>query len=134
MVWLLTGIAGLLVTVALFTFLSRKKRAGSEPAPVPVPVPVPVPEKDCCGAHAICEKGLKKAGETILYYEDEELDLYRNTRPDQYLPEQIDLFREVLYTLKREEISGWLISLEQRGISLPDLLRPEAFDLLQNRE
>ncbi len=128
MVWLLTGIAGLLVTVALFTFLSwtKKEKSGFSP--------VPTPEKDCCGAHAICEKGLKKADETILYYEDEELDRYRNTRPDQYFPEEIDLFREVLYTLKREEIPDWLISLEKRGISLPDLLRPEAFDLLRDQE
>jgi hypothetical protein len=43
-----------------------------------------------------------------------------------YSPEQIDEFREVLYTLKTEEIRYWLLSIERRKIELPDPLIDEA--------
>lgn len=122
MVYIIIGIAGLLVTAALFTFLSGHKKG--------IPPQAPSPAEGCCGAHAICEKGLKKADQKIEYFEDEELDSFKGKPSDSYKDTEIDLFREVLYTLRKEEIAAWLISLEQREIALPDILRPEALEML----
>ena len=53
MIYIIISIIGLLVIVALFTYSSKSKTKTEEP-------PVVAPPADCCGAHAICEKGLKK--------------------------------------------------------------------------
>ena len=77
----------------------------------------------CCGRHAVCEKGLLKPEE--LYYNDEELDRYTGREPEDYTPEEIEEFREVLYTLKPEEVYQWGMALTQRNIPLPLPLRDE---------
>lgn len=80
-------------------------------------------EEVCCGRHAVCEKGLLTSEE--LYYNDEELDRYKGREPGSYTPEEIEEFREVLYTLRPEEVYQWGIALTQRDIPLPDTLRDE---------
>ena len=67
MLYILSGIIGLLVIVALFTFIRSKKSGDSNEEETTAP------PADCCGAHAICEKGLKKADTKIakhLLYDD----------------------------------------------------------------
>lgn len=118
MIYIVISIIGLLVIVALFTYSSKSKRKTEEP-------PVVAPPADCCGAHAICEKGLKKIDEKIEYFDDEELDQYRGIPSDCFDDQQIDQFREILYTIRPEELSDWFISLEKRGIELPDVLKQE---------
>ncbi len=80
-------------------------------------------EEVCCGRHAVCEKGLLTSEE--LYYNDEELDSYKGREPGSYTPEEIEEFREVLYTLRPEEVYQWGVALTQRDIPLPDALRDE---------
>ena len=63
--------------------------------------------------------------EKIEYFDDEELDQYRGIPSDRYSDEQIDQFREVLYSIQPEELSDWFISLEKRGLELPDVLTQE---------
>ena len=53
--------------------------------------------------------------ETIEYFDDEELDQFRGIPSDQFNDTQIDQFREILYTIRPEELSGWFISLEKTG-------------------
>ncbi|WP_251619927.1 hypothetical protein [Odoribacter lunatus] len=125
MLYILIGIAGLLVIVALFTFFS--KRTTSEETEN-----TSLPDAECCGAHAVCEKGLKKMDTHIDYFEDEELDAMKGIPADAYTPEQLDRFRDVLYTLRKEEITDWFISLEKREIQFPEILKIEALDLLEN--
>ena len=85
------------------------------------------PASDCCGAHEVCEFDLIKADENrIEYYDDEELDEYKNINENTYSGNQIDQFRDVLYTLKTDEIRYWLLSIERRKINLPDILVSEA--------
>ncbi len=122
MLYIELGITGLLIIVALFTYISKRKK--DEPDEVIAP---PI---ECCGAHAICEKGLKKVDTHIEYFDDEELDAFKNMEPDTYSDEQIDMFREILYTIRTEELEDWLISLEKREINFPTVLRPEAYDML----
>ena len=117
MLYIILGIAGLLVTVALFTFIFKRKNG--------TPEEIIAPEEGCCGVHAICEKGLKKIDEKIEYFDDEELDQYRGIPSDSFNDQQIDQFREILYSIRPEELSDWFISLEKRGIELPDVLKQE---------
>ncbi|WP_321376267.1 hypothetical protein [uncultured Draconibacterium sp.] len=91
------------------------------------PNEVVTPPSDCCGAHEICEFDQIKADESIIeYYDDEELDEYKNIDENAYSNNQIEEFREVLYTLKTEEIRYWLLSIERRHIQLPAILKSEA--------
>lgn len=122
MIYIVLGLTGLLVLVALFTYMTRRKSKEA--------ADIVAPPAECCGAHAICEKGLKKADPNIDYFDDEELDAYKQIPADAYTDEQIEAFREVMYTLRPEEVEDWLISLEKRELQLPEILRPEAFELL----
>ncbi|WP_297090013.1 hypothetical protein [uncultured Draconibacterium sp.] len=102
---------------------SQKKAAGNnnnpeEPA---------APPSDCCGAHEICEFDQIKMNESIVeYYDDEELDEFKNIDENAYTTTQIEQFREVLYTLQTHEIRYWLLSIERRKIQLPAILKSEA--------
>ena len=81
----------------------------------------------CCGQHLVCEKEslLAAVSKEIVYYEDEELDAYRGMKADEYTDEQIEQFRDVLYTLRPEEIGGWARSIQLRQIELPSVVRDE---------
>ncbi len=85
------------------------------------------PASDCCGAHEVCEYDQIKMDDSIIeYYDDEELDTYKNTNENNYSSNQIDQFREILYTLQVHEIRYWLLSIERRKIALPSILHDEA--------
>ena len=90
-------------------------------------------DEECCGEHEVCEKGrIKRALRTdIEYFDDEELDRYRGTAPDEYDDEAVEEFREVLYTMHPSEIEDWLKSLELREVALPDALKDELFMLMR---
>jgi len=115
-------LAGLLV--ALATWLSNKfsgKNTESEPEDK---LEIPT---DCCGAHEVCEfEEMLHNPEEIVYFEDEELDRFKGISADKYNDTQIDEFRDVLYTLKTDEIRMWLLSIERRQLQLPNILRQEA--------
>ena len=107
-----------------------------EPIVVASPEPEAATEEDgeeCCGEHEVCEKGkIKRALRTdIEYFDDEELDRYRGTAPDEYDDEAVEEFREVLYTMYPTEVEDWLKSLELREVALPDALRDEVFMLIR---
>lgn len=82
---------------------------------------------ECCGQHEVCEKEslLAAVSKEIEYYEDEELDRFRGRAGDAYLPDEIDEFREVLYTMREDEVAGWVRSLQLRQVELPDDLKDE---------
>ena len=44
----------------------------------------------------------------------------RDIRQDNYTEEEINEFREIMYTMKEEEVAGWCRSLQLRGIEIPD--------------
>ena len=82
---------------------------------------------ECCGQHEVCEKEslLAAVSKEIEYYEDEELDRFRGRAGDAYLPDEIEEFREVLYTMREDEVAGWVRSLQLRQVELPDDLKDE---------
>ena len=88
----------------------------------------PSPDDDsgeCCGMHMTCEKDslLAAVSEKPEYYEDEELDRFAGKGADAYAPEEIEEFRDVLLTLRPDEIAPWARSLQLRGITLPAEVR-----------
>lgn len=83
--------------------------------------------EECCGMHVTCERDslLTAVADKIEYYEDEELDRFAGRPSDAYSPEETDEFREVLLTLRPDEIAGWARSIQLRGITLPADVREE---------
>lgn len=116
-------ILGVTILTGLVLYFTRgKEEEKTTPATHDEEAATQEPEV-CCGRHAVCEKGLLKPEE--LYYNDEELDRYIGREPEDYTPEEIEEFREVLYTLKPEEVYQWGMALTQRDIPLPVALRDE---------
>jgi hypothetical protein len=91
---------------------------------------------ECCGRHEVCvHDGLPAAaGRPVEYFDDEELDVYRGLPSDAYPEDTVDEFREVLYTLKAAEVTGWIRSLQLRDIHLPDTLKDEALLIAGERQ
>ena len=87
----------------------------------------------CCGKHAVCEKDqlLAAAGKEVEYFDDEELDVFKERLSDQYTPEEVERFEEVMTTMRPDEVQDWLHSLNLRGINLPDELKDEAIMLME---
>lgn len=85
---------------------------------------------ECCGMHEVCEKDSLDAVQDIDYYEDEELDRFRGRTT--YSEEEIEEFREVLYTMRTDEVAGWVRSLQLRQVNLPDELKDEVILLIDN--
>lgn len=94
-----------------------------------------VEDMECCGQHETCEKEslLAAISKQIEYYNDEELDRFRGVESADYLPDEIDEFREILYTMKEDEVAGWVRSLQLRAVNLPDELKDEVFLIVGER-
>lgn len=82
---------------------------------------------ECCGMHITCEKDslLAAVSDEIVYFDDEELDVYRGRSPQDYSDDEIEQFRDVLLTLLPDDIAPWARSLQLRGIELPADVRDE---------
>lgn len=106
------------------------RRKGEEVPDIQEPRP-----DGCCGQHEVCEKDslLAAVSRDIEYYDDEELDAYRGRPSDEYTNEEVEQFQEVLYTMKSDEVAGWVRSLQLRGINLPDDLKDEVFMIVGER-
>lgn len=94
-----------------------------------------VEDMECCGQHEVCEKEslLAAVSKEIEYYNDEELDRFRGTASFEYCDEDVDEFREILYTMKDYEVAGWVRSLQLRAIEIPDSLKDEVFLIVGER-
>lgn len=94
-----------------------------------------VEDMECCGQHETCEKDslLAAVSKEIEYYNDEELDRFRGVSSDEYTEEECEEFREVLYTMKDDEVAGWVRSLQLRAVELPDELKDEVFLIVGER-
>lgn len=113
----------ILAIIVVAYLLLNSRRKGDAPAEEHHDV-----EGGCCGRHAVCEKGLDKDS---LYFDDEELDTFKGRRPEEYSEKEIEEFRNVLYTMKSEEVDEWVQCLQQRGIEVPDEIKDEILLMLQ---
>lgn len=92
-------------------------------------------DMECCGQHEVCEKEslLAALSKQIEYYNDEELDRFRGRRSDAFSPDETDEFREILYTMRSDEVAGWVRSLQLRGLELPDEVKDEVLMIINER-
>jgi hypothetical protein len=93
------------------------------------------PDQECCGQHEVCEKDslLAAVSKQIEYYNDEELDRFREYDSAAYNEIEIEEFRDILYTMHNEEVAGWVRSLQLRHVPLPDALKDEVFLIIGER-
>jgi hypothetical protein len=82
----------------------------------------------CCGKHTNCAKGYDNSN---LYFDDEELDRFKGVRPEEYTDADIEEFRQVLYTMRENEVENWAHCIETRGIELPQEIKDEILLMLQ---
>ena len=130
----ITIIAFFIIALALSNYLQRKKgntRERETPAP---PIDLGSINSGCCGAHEICDKDslIAAFAEPAEYFEDEELDKYRNRDSEDYNEQEVDEFREVFYSVLDEEKPRWIRSLRMREIALPDQLKDEVLMIVND--
>lgn len=125
-------LAILVVTGAILYLHDRLTSSPADDTPGDTPVPIAGDSTtdsggECCGMHITCEKDSLVAGidRETLYYDDEELDAFKGRDPGSYVPSESEQFREVLLTMRPDEIAGWARSLTTRGIALPPDVREE---------
>lgn len=94
-----------------------------------------VEDMECCGQHETCEKDslLAAISKQIEYYDDDELDRFRGKESNSYSEKEVDEFRDVLYTMKDDEVAGWVRSLQLRSVEIPDDLKDEVFLIVGER-
>lgn len=134
------GAVALLGVIAALAHWLRGKRyermlRRGEISPEEIPQEVNPVDMECCGAHEVCEKDslLAALSKQIEYYNDEELDRFRGREGDEYTPEEADEFRDVLYTMRSDEVAGWVRSLQLRMVNLPDEVKDEVFLIVGER-
>jgi len=100
-----------------------------------IPADVNPYDMECCGQHEVCEKEslLAAISKQIEYYNDEELDRFRGRNDDEYSEEEVEEFRDVLYTMRSDEVAGWVRSLQLRQVNLPDELKDEVILIVGER-
>ncbi|MDE7388719.1 MAG: phospholipase [Muribaculaceae bacterium] len=119
-------ILGALVTVGLL--LRFTHRADDPPAAETEVEEEPATvEEECCGQHQVCEREslLAAVSRGIEYFDDEELDRYRGRAADGYTDAEADEFRQIMLTMREDEVAAWARSLQLRAVELPMQLRDE---------
>lgn len=98
------------------------------------PIVNPV-DMECCGQHEVCEKEslLAALSKQIEYYNDEELDRFRGRSSDAFSDDETEEFREILYTMRSDEVAGWVRSLQLRGVEVPDGVKDEVLMIVGER-
>lgn len=117
---------------SLVNHSEKKKNALAESEEAPAVRPI---DSECCGQHQICEKEslLAAVSKQVEYYDDEELDRFKNHPADTYTPAEVEEFRDILYTMHEDEVAGWTRSLQLRGVTLPSALRDEVLLIIEER-
>ena len=102
-------------------------RAAAEGKSMPEPQEQQPAEEECCGMHITCEKDslLAAVSSKIEYYDDEELDRFAGRGAEDYTDAEIEEFRDILLTMRPDDIAGWARSLQLRGVTLPSEVRDE---------
>lgn len=87
---------------------------------------------EACGIRSICPSEQLLAGECkqeITYYDDEELDAFMGRNENDYTDQEMEQWRDVLYTLQPADLLGWGQSIKHRGLTMPSAIREEFLQL-----
>ena len=117
----------LILLVGVAFFVRRINKQTPEQPPVEI-------ADDCCGSHAVCERdSLLSQTDQIIYFDDEELDTLRGIPCEEFTNEQTAMLENVFYTLREQDVSGWIRSLQLRNIDLPIDIRDQALLIVAER-
>ena len=116
-----------LVAVGVVLRLTDRHRPDVTDAPTDTPADSDTADGECCGMHITCERDslLAAVSPEIEYFDDEELDVFRGKPATDYTEAEIEQLRDVLLTLRPDDIAPWARSLQLRGIELPTSVRDE---------
>ena len=130
----LGGFAALVYRMQDYRYRRQLEQHGEEKAGEDPTVVNPA-DMECCGQHEVCEKDslLAALSKEIEYYNDEELDRFRGKGGEDYTSEEAGEFRDVLYTMRSDEVAGWVRSLQLRMIALPNEVKDEVFLIVGER-
>ena len=122
----------ILVAVGLPLWLYDRRRHGGDDHEDEIVEPVSDCTDDCCTTHEVCPSQtlLEGLGEAAVYYDDEHLDNYAGRTAEAYGDDEIEEFRDVLYTLIPADRMGWCKSLKKRGITMPTAIHDEFLMLI----
>jgi hypothetical protein len=131
MIYLILLLLGLGILVAVGTLITRHGKGGGEEETIQT---APASCSTCNGDDPQCEQlcMMKAATKEIEYYDDEELDRFKGRPSNDYTDDEAEQFREVLYTMRQDEVKGWNRSLVLRGIQLPDQVKDEVIMMMEN--
>ena len=128
-IYLLIALLFLGVLAAIFSLLSHNKDGGPD---------VIMSDRSSCatcnGENTRCEQEcmMEAAVKDIEYFDDEELDRFQGKSSDSYDDEEAESFRDILYSMRQEEVKEWIRSLTLRGIELPDQVKDEVMMLRES--
>ena len=117
----------LILIAGVVVFVRRVNKVTPEQPPVEI-------ADDCCGSHAVCERdSLLSQTDQIIYFDDEELDTLRGIPYEDYSEAQITMLENVFYTLREQDVAGWIRSIQLRNIDLPEDIRDQALLIVAER-
>ena len=126
-IWIIISVIGVASLAWLAVAIVKSKPQAGEEIPIEIP-------DDCCGAHEVCERdSLLSKTDEIVYFDDEELDKLKGKKVESYTPADVDMLEHVFYTLREQDVAGWIRSLQLRDIALPSDLRDEALLIISER-
>ena len=135
-IYILAALAGIAIVAFIAGYIrNRRLEKQLQAGEIDEMPSIVTPDTECCGQHEVCEKEslLAAVSKNIEYYNDEELDRFRGRDSEAYSAEEIDEFREILYTMRDDEVAGWVRSLQLRGVPLPDAIKDEVFLIVFER-
>ncbi len=129
MLYLVIALIALGVIAAILALLSHNKDGSSD-----VISNSTATCATCNGNDPRCEQEcmMEAATKPIEYFDDEELDKFKERQSDSYTDDEAEMFREVLYTMKTEEVKDWCRSLTLRRVNLPDQVKDEVMLIIAN--
>ena len=109
--------------------MGKRDGAAGDEAPPP---PQDTCSDTCCGNHEVCpsEMLLRHACDPVEYFDDEELDGFKGRSADDYSCDELEQWRDVLYTLQPSDLMPWQRSIKKRGIVMPDVIKDELISLI----
>lgn len=114
----------------LFDLRDRKRHpveAAQEDAK-PIPRADAACTDDSCSLREVCPSQMLLDGMMrgeVTYYDDQELDDFKGRQATDYTDDEIDQWRDVLYTLQPQDLMGWEQSIKRRGLIMPQPVHDE---------
>ena len=116
-----------ILIIGVTLFVRRVNKTTPEQPPVEI-------ADDCCCSHAVCERdSLLSQTDQIIYFDDEELDTLQGIPANEFSDAHISMLENVFYTLREQDVAGWIRSLQLRNIDLPHDIREQALLIVAER-